>query len=470
MFTRAALVCIAVFAVSHTLLASSNDPNNRITPIVKAYQKVEQSVVNISGTRKYRTQRPAYDFFFGPRRFGRKNIVQRFELGSGVVVHEHGYVVTNAHVVETAGDIHVTFSNAKEYKAEVIQVDKSKDLAFLKIDSDEKFQAVELGKSCDILIGETVIAVGNPFGYSSTVTEGIVSAIGRDIQVEKDFWVRGLIQTSAPINPGNSGGPLININGRLIGINTAIRAEAQNIGFAIPVDTMADNLIHMLMPEEMRRVKLGLVIGRMACNEDVHGLKVESVFESSPAQKQGVKPGDLIVSIDGKDVKGFIDFYVKMMEKEIGDKVKIEYVRPNVSLSKRYSAVLEIKPRPIPDGVELAREFFQVEIAPLDEDRARKYEFDRTYNVLIVDDVFEDGIAGQAGLRAGDVILQFNNASISNVKELSLAIEKVKEGDEVTLRILRIGWSGRYQVQREYLVKLKATKRKVKKSKYLLEL
>lgn len=441
---------------------------DRRTPIVQAYQKVDESVVNIAGKKMVESYvEPMPEYFFAPRRFNRSYRAERLELGSGVVIHEDGYVVTNAHVIKDTKEVQVTFSNGKEYEADIIRADVDKDLAFLKIRSDEKFKAVELGKSCDLLIGETVIAVGNPFGYSNTVTEGIISALGRDLQVNKDFWLRGLIQTSAPINPGNSGGPLLNINGELIGINTAINAQAQNIGFAIPVDTMAENLIHMLMPEEMRRVRLGLVIGRMRCENENHGLSVDKIIEGSPAQKQGVREGDLIVAIDGKDVKGFIDFYVKIMEKEIGDTIEVDFIRLGDEKENKLTARLQLLPRPIPDGKKLTSDYFQMEVSELNETVAKKFDFDSTYPVLIVTDLDRDGIAQQAGLEPGDIILQFNNSTITNTKELALAMEKIKDGDDIVLRILRIGWRGRYQVQREYLVRLKANKKIIKNTQLL---
>ena len=247
-------------------------------------------------------------------------------LGSGAVIHEDGYVVTNAHVVEGSEQIKVSFSDANEFPATIISADTNKDIAFLKIEAGRKFPFVQLGRSDDLMIGETVIAIGNPFGYSNTVSTGVISAIGRDVQVSQGLWLRGLIQTDAPINRGNSGGPLLNINGEFIGITTAIMSPSGGsvgIGFAIPVDTIADNLTQMLMPEKLRRVQLGLVIGRMQMLGNIKGLAVSSVVKNSPADKEGIKAGDLIVEIDDKPVTGFLDFFVKMMNKEVGQPIVI---------------------------------------------------------------------------------------------------------------------------------------------------
>jgi len=205
---------------------------DRQTPIVLVYKKVNKAVVNIAGKRLVASSGwPNFeldDFWFGRDFFSPR---YRTILGSGIVIHEDGYVVTNAHVVKNTEDIKVTFSDGSEYSAKIINADEDKDLAVLKIETDSELPFIHLGRSDDLMIGETVIAIGNPFGYAHTLTRGVISALGRDIQVYKGFWLRGLVQTDAPINPGNSGGPLLNINGRLIGINTAINPQAQNIGF-----------------------------------------------------------------------------------------------------------------------------------------------------------------------------------------------------------------------------------------------
>jgi serine protease Do len=261
MVTIAQLLTIAF---SGTVLASEEPAFDRRTPVVKVYEQTHQAVVNIAGERLVSSSLwPGFEwpdiFDFGGPRYQKQVAV----LGSGMVVHEDGYIITNAHVIKGSEKIKVVFSDGSEFEAKIISGDENKDLAVLKIQVNKKLPFIRLGRSNDLMIGETVVAIGNPYGYANTVTSGVVSAVGRDIQVAEGFWLRGLIQTDAPINPGNSGGPLLNINGELIGINTAIRAEAQNIGFAIPVDTLVDNLSHMLMPEELRRVRLGLVVGGM---------------------------------------------------------------------------------------------------------------------------------------------------------------------------------------------------------------
>ena len=292
-------------------LCSENPWAQRRTPIVEVYEKTRDTVVNISGVRQVSTSAwGGYDWpdmfdFWGPR-FKKEVSV----LGSGVVVHESGYLITNAHVIKEAQNIKAIFNNGDEFPCTIIKADETRDLALLKIQANKKLPFVHLGSSDDLMIGETVVAIGNPYGYSNTLTTGVISAVGRDIPVEEGFWLRGLIQTDAPINPGNSGGPLFNINGDLIGINTAIRAGAENIGFAIPVDTLADNLAQMLMPERLRRVRLGLVVGRIRTTGRQTGLVSDSVIEPSPAHDNGLAAGDIILQMDGHKLVNIIDFYV----------------------------------------------------------------------------------------------------------------------------------------------------------------
>jgi serine protease Do len=377
-------------------------------------------------------------------------------LGSGMVVHEDGYIVTNAHVVKEVREIKVIFSDGNELVATVVSADESKDLAVLTVSTQKKLPCVRFGRSSDLMIGETVIAIGNPYGYANTVTSGVISAVGRDIEVTEGFWLRGLIQTDASINPGNSGGPLLNVNGELIGVNTAIRAEAQNIGFAIPVDTLTDNLSHMLMPEKLRRVRLGLTMGRMTTVGELSGLVVDSVSKASPADQEGIAAGDIVVEIDGRKLTGIIDFYVKMMHKEAGEPIEVTTVRPAGAAPQSRTVKLTMEPRPLPNGRELASEFFQMEVSELTESVAKKFDFESAYPILIVTAVRRKGVAGEAGLLPGDLILEINGSTVRNVTELSLEMEKVNAGDVVEIKIMRIAIGVFGQVQRQSIVRLKA--------------
>ncbi len=453
---------LLIIGFSGAISASEESTFDRRTPVVKVYQDTHKAVVNIAGERLVSSSPwPGYvwpDIFdFGGPRYQRQVAV----LGSGMVVHEDGYVITNAHVIKGSDKIKVVFSDGSEYPAEIISGDESKDLAVLKIPVDKKLPFLRLGRSNDLMIGETVVAIGNPYGYANTVTSGVVSAVGRDIQVAEDFWLRGLIQTDAPINPGNSGGPLLNINGELIGVNTAVRAEAENIGFSIPVDMLVDNLSQMLMPEKLRRVRLGLAVGRMKKTGDFSGLVVDSVSKASPAEKQGISAGDLVLEIDGRKLTSVIDFYVKMMNKEIGQPIQVTYVKSSSAPLRSRTVKLTMQPRPLPDGRELVSEFFQMDVSVLNNRLARKFGFQNAYPILIITDVERGGIAEKTGLEAGDLILKINNATVRNVRELSLEMEKINDGSVVEIDIMRIGVDifGR-QVQRRYTARLTAQSKK----------
>jgi serine protease Do len=456
-----AMTVVQLLLIGYAVPAPARDEPafDRQTPVVKVYQDTHKAVVNITGERSISASRPPgylwpdmFDFWM-PRR------QRQAVLGSGMVVHEDGYVITNAHVIENADrdKIKVVFSDGSEFPAERISADKGKDLAVLKIPAKNKLPFIHFGRSNDLMIGETVIAIGNPFGYSNTVTSGVVSAVGRDIQVAEGTWLRGLIQTDASINPGNSGGPLLNINGDLIGVNTAIRPEAQNIGFAIPVDTLADNLRRMLMPEKLRRVRLGLVVGRMKKIDGASGLVVESVGKGSPADKKGISAGDMILEIDGRNLTSVIDFYVRMRKKDVGEPIEIKYVSTGSRLRRR-TVTLAMQTIPLPDGRILANKFFQMEVSELTDQVAQKFDFESAYPILIVTAVGARGVAGRAGLEPGDLILDVNRKPVRNTTELGLELENVNEGDLADIRILRIRlgtFSRQYQRQIRYRMRAK---------------
>jgi len=460
-------ICLFLILASASPRLLAEETFERRTPVVKVYEKAHKAVVNISGETVISGSRglgfdwPEMFDLWGPRHQREVAV-----LGSGVVVHEDGYIITNAHVVQSAKRIKAVFSDGREFVASIVSVDEGKDLAVLQISPEEKLSFIELGRSNDLMIGETVIAIGNPYGYANTVTSGVVSAVGRDIQVSEGFWLRGLIQTDAPINPGNSGGPLLNVNGYLIGVNTAVRAEAQNIGFAIPVDTLVDNLRQMLMPEKLRRVQLGLIVGRNKTEGRFTGLVVDSVTKDSPADKKGISSGDIILSVDGKKLGNVIDFYIGLMNKEVGEPIRIEYVKPGSLAASSKTADLTLESRPLPNGPALVSEFFQMNVSMLNDQMARKFDFQNAYPILIVTEVARDGMAAKVGLAPGDLILEINGAAVSSIEELSLAMEKIAEGDVVQVKIMRISIGLFGQIQRQYRVTLKAAPQKPKLDKF----
>jgi serine protease Do len=210
-----------------TVSAQATDPSARVSPIVRAIQRAEAAVVSIQGNKVIATASASGA--------GSKQEVNG--MGTGVIIDRRGYIITNLHVVEDVGRIEVTLSDGSTAIAKLLNYDPSTDLALIKIPAVKELPTIQFGTSSDLMRGETVVAIGNPFGYQNTVTQGIVSALHRDIPVNGTQEYKDLIQTNADINPGNSGGPLLNLDGDVIGINVAVRVGAQGIGFAIPIDS-----------------------------------------------------------------------------------------------------------------------------------------------------------------------------------------------------------------------------------------
>src|SRR5512141_2669246 len=274
---------------------------SRRTPVVVVAHNVLPAVVNIQTEATFR--RRETDPFFDPFGFfgGQDRVYSSQSLGSGFVWSSDGIIVTNNHVVEGASKITVNFNDGRQVEARLIGVDPDSDLAVLRVDS-RGLTAAPIGTSSDLLIGETVVAVGNPFGLSGSVTTGVVSALGRSVpSKEEGRTFTDFIQTDASINPGNSGGPLLNIEGKLIGINTAIFANAQGIGFAIPVDRARKVIQDLLRYGQVHSAWIGAVTSTLTPEEAkrtgvrvTHGAVVARVFNGSPAQAAGLRPGDVI--------------------------------------------------------------------------------------------------------------------------------------------------------------------------------
>ena len=296
------------------LLSHSAD---RESPVVKAVRKVSPAVVNISSSYEIRKRvNPFSGFGLDPffENFFRDFFDPRFEqrrqstsLGSGVIIDgKRGFILTNAHVIERAASIKVVLQDEREFEAQIVGADPDSDLSVLKIDSNDALPAIEMGSSDDLMIGESVIAIGNPFGFSHTVTTGVISAINRSIRTD-DKVFHDFIQIDASINPGNSGGPLLNIDGDLIGINTAIYAKAQGIGFAIPIDKAKKIISDLIQFGEVIQAWIGITVQnldeRLADYLNFprkKGVMVKAVESGSPAQKAGLQKGDIILSIGNK--------------------------------------------------------------------------------------------------------------------------------------------------------------------------
>jgi S1-C subfamily serine protease len=278
---------------------------SRRTPIVEAVEKSRGSILTLKVEKK--------------GGFGKLTEL----VGTGVIIDERGYAITNRHVVQSAGLIRAFPAEGSPVTAKVVLEDAAHDLAILKLEGAQLYRPLSLGPSCDVMVGEAVIAVGNPFGYTNTVSRGIVSALNREIQIPSGETLTGLIQTDAPINPGSSGGPLININGELIGINVAMREGAQGIGFAIPSDTIKAVLASRLSAKRLNGVDHGLACAERVESEgaDRQHVVVTKLVEHSLAASAGIKPGDELVQVSGRQVSNRFDVERALWDVKPGEKI-----------------------------------------------------------------------------------------------------------------------------------------------------
>lgn len=291
------LICVLGVSLSIvSQLAAAPQTEARKTPLVRAIQGCSLSVVNLRG-RKTVTADSGSD----------AESKQVNGMGTGVVIHSGGYVLTNYHVVQGVKRIEVTTSDRQKTTGKLVAHDPQTDLAILKIDLPRALPTIRIGSSSDLMLAETVAAVGNAYGYEHTVTVGIISQLGRTVQVNEEQVYRNLIQTDASINPGNSGGPLLNLDGEMIGVNVAVRIGAQGIAFAIPVDDALDVAANLMQNLTAQRVRHGLRTKTVIVNNEP-AVFVASVLPNSPAASSGISKGDRILSVGGKDVKNRLDF------------------------------------------------------------------------------------------------------------------------------------------------------------------
>jgi serine protease Do len=393
------VLCLLGVCASSSLEASEL----RETEIVRAVRRVKTAVVNIRGEKTLSTASQGPDA--GKRVNG---------MGTGVVIDPRGYILTNFHVVDGVREIQVTLSNEKRYTAALVSRDLETDLAVIKIDAEQELPIIPVGTSSDLMPGETVIAVGNAYGYENTVTRGIVSALHRAVQVSDAQFYDDLIQTDASINPGNSGGPLLNIEGDMIGVNVAVRAGAQGIGFAIPVDkalAIAAKLVgssavkayHGVAPAtDTPRGERGVAVG-----------KVES---KSPAAEAGIEPGDVITAVGEYDVKRHLDFHRAMIGRKPGEQVHIALRRDGETIS--IDLTLGEAPEAAAPATNVAWESIGLDLQPIAAKDFRELYQTRYRGGLAVVNVRTDGPAAAQGIKPGDVLVGMHvweTVSLENV-------------------------------------------------------
>ena len=391
--------------------------------------------------------------FFGPELFERffRRRAPREDgraAGSGVIVDARGYILTNNHVVENASAIEVRLSDGRKFKATLVGRDARTDLAVLKIESPAPLPVAELGDSDRLRVGQWAIAIGNPFGLDRTVTAGIISATGRTHVGVATY--EAFIQTDASINPGNSGGPLLNLDGRVIGINTAIVSSGQGIGFAIPITMARDIMTQLIARGRVVRGWLGVVIQDLTpelaagfgVKEDA-GVLVADVMKDGPAAAAGLRPGDVIVEFGGAAIKDVPDLQKRVASVEPGRAAPVKVMREK----KMVTLSVTIGEQPTDDAMEAESgdEVLGLTVEPLTPETAQQNRL-AARSGLLVTEVAPGSAGAAAGIRAGDAILEVNRRPVSDAAAFRQAVAGLKPGESVPVYLQRGGGANEYVV------------------------
>jgi serine protease Do len=407
--------------IAFAAAAGSTPLPNRRSEIVQVVEKVAPAVVNIAAEQTLR-RRPSIfdDFFFG---FDSRRERSSQSLGSGSIIDPKGIIVTNDHVVSGASKITAMTKSGMELECEVVGSDSDNDLAVLRVRRPTgPLPALRLGSSADLMIGETIIAIGNPFGLSHTVTAGVVSAIGRTVRAENNQTYTDFIQTDASINPGNSGGPLVNVDGEMVGVATAIIGGAQGIGFAIPVDRTRRIVDDLLRFGEVRAVWVGLRGKTLVSGEEnrPRGLRVRTVYPGSPASRAGVRAGDRIVSVDGSPIESQEAFETVLSTRGPGRPLKV------VLRGKDGERTVTLQGEAPPSGLGLRILHDELGVSL----RAASDGL----RITIAD---RDAISSQAGLKSGDVLLSLNGTRVKSSEDVDHVLQRDFNKNTVLVEIAR---------------------------------
>ncbi len=426
-------------------------------------EKVGPAVVNIDTVRMIKTDIPFFDDPIFRRFFGqefeefRRTIPQK-GTGSGFIINQDGYILTNEHVVRKADKITVTLSDGREFTGEVIGSDVSSDMAVVQIKANH-LPTVILGDSDKLRVGEIVVAIGNPYGLQQTVTMGVVSAKGRSIPLGVGEQVyRNFIQTDTAINPGNSGGPLLNVKGEVVGINTAIIPYAQGIGFAIPINIAKKNIDDLINLGKVRRSWLGVYIQEVTPEiakqfdlPEAKGVLVGDVVGNSPAEEVGIKRGDIIIKVNDEEVNSPEELQDKIRDIDIGKKANIDIMRDG----KTINFIVKIEEMPtVEEKGEFPKEkVFSVQtgiqVKTVTPEIAKETGLPWVKG-LVITEIIPGSSADDMGLQQGDVILEANRIEMSSVDEWEEIINKLEPGDTLLLLVFRNG--------RTYYVPIKVEK------------
>ncbi|MEX2092135.1 MAG: trypsin-like peptidase domain-containing protein [Pirellulales bacterium] len=377
--------------------------SRRLTYVVRAVRAARPAVVNIQGQK---VVAPAVQTAAGSEAPRQVN-----GMGTGIVVDERGYILTNYHVVADVRRIQVTLYDHREYTAELVARDAQSDLALIKIPVTEPLALIKIGTSSDLMEGEPVIALGNAFGYEHTVTRGIISALGRDVQVSDTQTYDDLIQTDASINPGNSGGPLMNVEGEMIGLNVAVRAGAQGIGFAIPVDQVMKVAAQLLSVEQLENKRHGLVTH--ATNEPGAALVVDEVQQDSPAAAAGLRAGDEICEVAQFPVARPLDLERALLDHTTGEKIPLTVIRNG----ERMTMDLELA------NCSKAWDVLGLELTEEPKDTFQK-RASRYRGGMRVVEVRPTSPAASEGIRPGDVLVGMHGWETASTQDIDYIVTR----------------------------------------------
>ncbi len=422
--------CVCMLAMLGTTAALGVDENysNRETPIVRAVKRTRPSVVNINGRKTIRDD----DAPYGSRdRFRKVN-----GMGTGVIIDERGYIVTNFHVVEGVATIRVTLADKTMTTARLVAHDPRTDLAVIKIETSKPLPVIPCGTSSDLMLGETVIAIGNAYGYKDSITRGIISEVNRTVEVSDEQTYYNLIQTDAAINPGNSGGPLINIDGEMIGINVAVRMGAQSIGFTIPVNPAMEIVAGLIKKENRENVKLPIVAAtdfklddpRLIVRDSTDGLEV---YE-----------GDEITSIDGKRVSKALDLERALIGKTSEDVVSLQ-VRRGTKTLQIESPLVSSQTAPDKSSNTLEAKVWNRFGFKLKEIPSTQFKriTSKYRGGLLVDQVRSGSQANSQNIQPGDVLLGIHEWETTTLGHIAYIIEQngVYSGSPIEFFVFRNG-------------------------------
>ncbi|MEA3416900.1 MAG: Do family serine endopeptidase [Thermodesulfobacteriota bacterium] len=444
-FIRLIVAFFAIFILSVPCHAAEYEREN---PVVRAVRKVSPAIVNINSEHEVRRRvnpfsRFSKDSFFDSffKDFFDPGFEQRYKrtsLGSGVIIDgKRGLILTNAHVLAKSTTITVILNDERKFDAQIIGADPDSDLAVLRISSKNPLPAVEMGDSNDLMIGETIIAIGNPFGFSNTVTTGVISAVNRSIRAENAVY-HDFIQLDASINPGNSGGALLNINGELIGINTAIYAKAQGIGFAIPINKAKRIVSDLIQYGEVVQIWLGITVQnldkRLAqyLKAEHKGVLVKEVSKGGPGYKSGIRDGDIVLSVGSRTTPSVEHYHTAMKNYAKGDFIKITLWRNNKEITVSTRAAV------FPEELaqELAFNLLGVKVENLSLTKRFLYKTSAKTGVVISEINRQSSLA-RIGVRPGDIIRQIDEMTISSIKEFEKAVVKYRHKKSVVILLQR---------------------------------